>query len=153
MEWFKTYIEAVIGQEDPSYMQVALDARNFLRLGYPTSGITCGDHVGSMVFSPTINFISVADPRDPNSTITSLNRAASSVALPPGQTSTNYFYPTSKLNNPGALQSYLYNQQQIAAAAIAAQIQDMINGVVTQVQDNGTTDPSLPRAGGPRGRV
>lgn len=130
MAWFRRYIEEVIDQKGPSYMQVRLDSRNFLRLGYPTTGIAFGDHTGSLVFAPTINFISVADPRDPQSGIDTLNKAVSQTKLPQGQTATNWFYPGSKLNHPGQLQSYLYNQVVQTAAEIAAEVQDALNGIV-----------------------
>lgn len=126
MDWFRDYIEAVIEQRNPSYMQVQLDARNFLRLGYPTTGVTFGDHTGSMVFAPTISFISVADPRDSKSGIKSLNQSASRDSLPQGQTSTNWFYPTSRFNQPGAMAAYIYNAAAQAAAAAAAEIQDLV---------------------------
>jgi hypothetical protein len=133
--WFRNYIEAVIDQQNPSYMQVQLDNRNFLRLAYPTTGVVFGDHKASMVFSPTITFISVADPRDPRSGIQSLNKTVSRATLPPGnQVSTNWFYPTSRLNSPGVLQGYLYNQQQEAAAAAAAKIQDLLGSVANHGQ-------------------
>jgi len=137
MKWFQTYIEAVIGQHDPSYMQVQLDSRKFLRLAYPTTGIAFGDHVGSTVFSPTITFVSVADPRDAKSGIKTLNKSVSSVALPPGnQVSTNWFYPTSKLNNPGQLQSYIYDQAVLTILDALADLQDTIDGITG---DDGST--------------
>lgn len=133
MVWFQSYIEAVIDQQNPSYMQVQLDSRSFLRLAYPTTGVAFGDHIGSMVFSPTINFLSVADPRDPKSGISSLNKSASAVSSNGDALATNWFYPTSKLNSPGQLQSYLYDQAQQAAAAKAASIQDTLIGTAKDV--------------------
>lgn len=127
MTWFRRYINALMTSRTPSPMVVTLNARKFVRLGVPTTGISFGDHVGSMVFSPTITFISVADPRDSRSSTLSA-KSASHATLPAGnQTSTNWFYPDSKLNHPGALQQYVYDQAQLKAAQQAADLQDLLN--------------------------
>lgn len=131
MLWFKRYIEDVLAEKKPSYMMVQMDSRKFVRLGYPTTGPQFGDRTASMVFTPTIVFVSVADPRDPNSRIKSLNRGVSHSDLPTaGSTSANWFYPESRLQHPGQLDSYLHDQQEEEAAAKAAAVQDVLTGPV-----------------------
>lgn len=137
MSWFRSYINAALSLKTPSYMMVQLDSRNFVRLGYPTTGTAFGDHTASMVFAPTITFVSVADPRDPNSAIQSLNKGVSRSDLSPGSIQGDWFYPESRLQHPGQLASYLYDKTQEEAAARAAALQDIL------------VPPIIPVPGGP----
>jgi hypothetical protein len=142
MNWFRHYIAAMLARKTPSHMLVQMDSRNFVRLGYPTTGTAFGDHTASMVFSPTIVFVSVADPRDPRSAIKSLNREASRSDLSAaGTKQADWFYPESRLQHPGALDQYLHDQQQEEAAAKAAAVQDAAAGVLTPIINGGTGGP------------
>lgn len=98
MTFFKSYVDAVGTQFDTNNsprptMSVVLAVRNFARNGVPISGMSMGDHMGSMVFRPTVVFESAHDPFD-------------NTILLPGQASTfdpagteddvrNFFYPWS----------------------------------------------------------
>jgi hypothetical protein len=128
MGWFRDYTSALLGWNDPSPMTVRLDARSFLRLAVPTTGIQYGDHTGSMLFSPTITFVSVMDPRDPGTGIVKKNDV-SQADLPNGQVSSQWFYPDSQLERPGALQQYLYDQSRdTTSSARALYVQNMVTG-------------------------
>lgn len=128
MDWFRDYFYALLNALDPSPMLVSVDARDFLRLGIPVKGPAFGDHTASMTFSPTITFISVADPRDPKNSVYAGD--SSSAVLPRSNpVAAQWFYPGSTLNNPGALQRYLYDQAQEAAAVKAAAVQEQIYGM------------------------
>lgn len=75
-------------------MLVTMSVRNFIRRAVPIKGMQIGDHVGSMVFSPTIVFESAQDPLDP--TILTPNEASAYDAT--GQVDVdvrNFFYPFS----------------------------------------------------------
>lgn len=57
------YIRTFMGADQKS-MFVAVPVRGFARWGVPVSGVYDGDHVGSMVFNPTIIFEGMNDPLD-----------------------------------------------------------------------------------------
>lgn len=121
MNWFRDYATAALDLDsNPTSppMSVQVPSRNFSRLGIPVQGMQFGDYVGSMVFSPTIQFISVSDPSDISTAILSASQV--SVTNEPKADPANiYFYPDSLASYPGKLQSYLYDQNE--ALAIAAQ--------------------------------
>lgn len=98
MDWFRNYTAQVMSQAmgDQSQqlpMTVSIPVRGFLRQGILTTGISDNDHVGSMVFSPTISFISVIDPKDP---LSSVYAAPSTFAGPQVDANASLaFYPSS----------------------------------------------------------
>lgn len=67
--FMRTYVYSWQSGNKPT-MLITMSVRNFIRRGVPIKGMQIGDHVGSMVFSPTIIFESAQDPLDP----TILNR-------------------------------------------------------------------------------
>lgn len=128
MAWFRAYINSLIDARNPSPMVVRLDDRDFVRLGIPTTGVSFGDHTASMVFSPTITFVSVADPRDKKTSIIKTSQA-SDFSLPTGDPqAADWFYPDSLLSHPGQLQNYLYDRAVDGAADQAAAIQQTATG-------------------------
>ena len=74
-------------------MAVSIPSRRFLRRGVPTQGFAFGDHVGAMIWTPTIIFESAEEPSDPSQKSLALSRyVKTSASLDPA---TEYFYPTS----------------------------------------------------------
>lgn len=74
-------------------MVVTMAIRGFQRRGVPIKGMTIGDHVGSMVFTPTIVFESAQDPLDP--TILLPEQASSYELGGTAGDAKNFFYPFS----------------------------------------------------------
>lgn len=109
MNWFRAYATVVLNRNStvPPPMTVLMPSRSFTRLGIPTTGVSYGDHIGSMVFSPSITFVSVSDPNDPTTNIVKTNSASTTHEVA-GALSTVYFYPDSVVNSPGKLAQYLY---------------------------------------------
>lgn len=139
MTWFQDYINNALNDQGTGLMSVTVPSRDFSRTGVPTVGQQFGDHVGSMVFNPTIQFTSLADPSDPNATI---SKVSSYTEESKGALSTLWFYPDSTMNQPGNLQDALYNQQ---AGSTAANLQNQIGG-----DTGGTVTPITPGgSGGP----
>lgn len=81
------------GNSDHHGMFVSVPVRNFNRWGIPISGIADTDHVGSMVFSPTIIFESLHDPND-QTIITPQDASTTSLNGVTGDQA-NFFYPFS----------------------------------------------------------
>lgn len=97
MTFFRSYV-AVIGQQFDDRpvgrptMQVIMAVRGFSRAAVPITGMQLGDHVGSMVFTPTVVFESAHDPQDP----TILTGAQASTFENAGEADVrNFFYPAS----------------------------------------------------------
>jgi hypothetical protein len=98
MQFFRSYV-AVLGQQfdgKPTQrptMLVQMAVRGFSRSGVPIKGMSLGDHVGSMVFNPTVIFESAHDPQDP----TILTAADASQVDTKGTEADvkNFFYPFS----------------------------------------------------------
>lgn len=63
-QFMRTYVYSWQNGNKPT-MLITMAVRNFIRRGVPIKGMEIGDHVGSMVFSPTIIFESAHDPLDP----------------------------------------------------------------------------------------
>lgn len=126
--WLREYARVVLdlsATDVPPPMTVSVPSRDFLRLGIPRAGITFGDHLGSMVFTPTITFVSVSDPQDASTGI--LRRSQASTALyrstDPAAAS---FYPEQAIKRPGKLGDQIYNQALNAALLTSQQLQDLI---------------------------
>ena len=66
--WLATYasyaLHPNVGGTDYPTMSVVVPAREFVHRGVPLTGFVWGDHVGSMVFSPTIMFEPAYEPWD-----------------------------------------------------------------------------------------
>lgn len=96
-------------------MSVSVPSRDFWRIGIPTGGVSFGDHVGSNVFLPKLQFESVTDPLDPRLAV-GFDPDMISVfdENRPAETSpddaTRFFYPaTASTNDPNAQGSTLYD--------------------------------------------
>lgn len=98
MQFFRSYV-AVIGQQFDNRptsrptMQVVMAVRGFSRAGVPISGMSMGDHIGSMVFNPTIVFESAHDPQDP--TILTGAQASTTDLAGAEKDAKSFFYPFS----------------------------------------------------------
>ncbi len=106
MNWFKGYADTVLSNRLASAMRINIPARNFSRLGVPVDGISFGDHTASMVFSPKIGFITIANPLDVKKPLKAAGISRNEFRQ--GQTSTTWFYPGSSANRPGQLDAALY---------------------------------------------
>lgn len=127
MTWFQTYAAKALdttSQQPGIPMNVVMPSRNFARRGIPTTGLTFGDHIGSMVWSPVIAFLSVNDPADPTTAV--LNTKQVSITNFDGidSLSVQYFYPSSIINRPGGLAASLFG-----SSAISGSLQDIIDAV------------------------
>lgn len=130
MHWFQAYSDVVLDPNSttPPPVTVTMAARAFRRLGIPTTGIEFGDHTASMVFAPTLTFVSVSDPADPSTAILAASQA-SQTSEPRDTISTVYFYPDSIVNNPGKMAKYLYDGVLASdLAANAAAVQALVDG-------------------------
>lgn len=140
--WLKAYAQVVLnlGTADvPPPMTVSVPSRNFLRLGIPRAGIAFGDHLGSMVFAPSIAFVSVSNPDDASTGI--LRRSQASTALYRGtDPATVSFYPEQAIKRPGKLGDQIYNDVINAGMLTSQQLQD-------QIQAATTVDPTRGRNG------
>lgn len=106
--WFRTYAAVVLNLDAssvPPPMTLAVPSRNFLRVGIPTTGMQYGDHTGSMVFKPTITFISVSDPTDPSTAILKTTQVSGQTDERGGPAKPSVFYPT----QVGKLEKTLYD--------------------------------------------
>lgn len=109
-QWLRDYARAALNlaaSDVPPPMSVSVPSRDFLRLGIPTVGIQFGDHLGSMVFTPTIQFVSVSDPEDPSTSVLKRNQA-SGLTLRGTDPASNAFYPTTVVKRPGKLGDQIY---------------------------------------------
>lgn len=116
MEYFESYILASLSTVTAlPLMSVSVPSRDFWRIGVPTGGVTFGDHVGSNVFAPVLQFESVTDPLDPRlATGFDPNLISYFDANRPEGTSpdgvSRFFYPASaSTNDPNALGEALYD--------------------------------------------
>jgi hypothetical protein len=125
--WFRAYANVVLNLDAtsvPPPMTIVIPSRNFLRLGIPTTGLQYGDHLGSMVFEPTVSFISVSDPNDPSTAILKVNQVSGQTDERGAAAKPSVFYPT----QVGKLDKVLYDQE-AAASATARAISNEIAGV------------------------
>jgi hypothetical protein len=90
--FMRTYVYSWQTGNKPT-MLITMSVRNFIRRGVPIKGMQIGDHVGSMVFSPTIIFESAQDPLDP--TILTPNEASKYDSATTDSDVKNFFYPFS----------------------------------------------------------
>jgi hypothetical protein len=123
--WFRGYASLLLDlnrSQVPPPMSVSCPSREFLRLGIPTTGMEAGDHLGAIVYSPVVQFISVSDPTDPSTGILRASQVSRTSEVA-GDVSTLYFYPDSRANSPGGLQALLYDQKQADARALEADLQ------------------------------
>lgn len=97
MTFFRSYVRTVGSQFDDRSagrptMQVTMAVRGFSRAAVPITGMSLGDHVGSMVFTPTVVFEAAHDPQDP----TILTGAQASTFQNDGEPDVrDFFYPAS----------------------------------------------------------
>jgi hypothetical protein len=93
-QYINTFVsDPQTGNSDHHGMFVSVPVRNFNRWGIPISGIADTDHVGSMVFAPTIVFESLHDPNDPT-IITPAGASTTDLAGVTGDQA-SFFYPFS----------------------------------------------------------
>jgi hypothetical protein len=130
--WFRNYATNALNLNNltPPPMTVSMPSRNFLRLGIPTTGMSFGDYVGSMVFSPKIVFVSVSDPGDPSTGILDSSQVSGTdTSLFSGADTSLYFYPDSMASSPGVLTKYLYDQATASLPSAATVSADINAGI------------------------
>lgn len=116
MDFMRNYLQNFAANTTTGAMSVGVPLRNFMRYGVPVGGISDGDHVGSMVFAPTIVFESIYDPLD--TTIFTTTADASQVDLGTSQSdeAATFFYPvTAATNDPNASGESLYDAPPIVS--------------------------------------
>lgn len=112
MDYFRDYAQSFMDAANNA-MYVVVPSRDFVRLGVPVGGIADGDHVGSNVFLPVIQFESIYDPADPDlvsksSSTSQYSRFDASTAE--GDPAAKFFYPASaSTNDPNADGDLLYD--------------------------------------------
>lgn len=128
--WFREYADIVLNLDAaavPPPMTVAVPSRNFLRLGIPTTGLQYGDHIGSLVFNPTIDFLSVSDPSDSSTAILKISQVSGQSDERNKAAKPSFFYPT----QIGKLEKYLYDQGAAQRAATAAELAIEISATIS----------------------
>jgi hypothetical protein len=132
MGWFTRFARQALAMSsnDPAlWVEVSMPSRKFTRWGIPTTGMNFGDHTASMVFSPTITFISVRDPNDPSTAILSgrANQISrqSNAGIDP--LAVSFFYPSSAVNTPGKLDESLYGPTGALPALPTDQAQQQVS--------------------------
>lgn len=100
-------------------MSVSIPSYDFWRIGIPTGGVSFGDHVGSNVFTPSLEFESVTDPLDPRLavgfdpnliSVFDENRPTDPTLGISPDDATRFFYPaTASTNDPNARGEPLYD--------------------------------------------
>jgi len=128
--WFRDYANIVLNLDAaavPPPMTVAVPSRNFLRLGIPSTGLQYGDHIGSLVFNPTIDFLSVSDPGDSSTAILKINQVSGQSDESGKTAKPSYFYPT----QIGKLEKYLYDQGAAQRVATAAELAAEISATIS----------------------
>jgi hypothetical protein len=93
MDFMRSYVYSWRYGSKPT-MLVTMAVRDFSRRCVPIKGMSIGDHVGSMVFLPTIIFESAHDPLDP--TILNIAQASSYDLAGTENDVKNFFYPFSR---------------------------------------------------------
>lgn len=94
MQYFEFFVYSMLnrnaeqGVTNLPVMTVNIPSRNFLRYGVPVTGMGFDNHVGSLVFAPTIVFETTRDPLDPE--FKSEHAATFQASTDPEQT---YFFP------------------------------------------------------------
>jgi hypothetical protein len=109
-------------------MTVSVPVRDFQRIGIPVGGIADTDHVGSMVFEPTILFEAMSDPLDP--TIYSpFGENVSQPDMVVGGDQAQFFYPFSPASENASIvaDSILYDARQTASGSVNSLINTITN--------------------------
>jgi hypothetical protein len=122
MEFLRGYCRSMMDSSDVDHspgMTVTVigeDGFNFMRKGLPVQGIVDGDHVGSMLFTPTIIFETLVDPLDTNAINESTGSGYSwfefgdNYAGGAQDDTTKFFYPVSAgSQNPNLRPEDLYD--------------------------------------------
>jgi hypothetical protein len=100
MTWLRNYTDELLTQGVVSKataipLEVNVPIRNFHKFGILVTGIDDHDHVGSMVFSPQLTFVTLADANDPKISILHSDQVSRFKAPGVDPESTLAFYPVS----------------------------------------------------------
>jgi hypothetical protein len=122
MDFLRGYCRSMMDAADTDHspgMTVTIageDGFHFMRKGLPVQGIVDGDHVGSMLFTPTIMFETIVDPLDTNAINESTGSGYSwfefgdNYAGGAQDDTTKFFYPVSAgSQNPNLTASDIYD--------------------------------------------
>jgi hypothetical protein len=134
MDFMFTYIQGFVGDQNNG-MYVSCPARNFGRWGIPVEGVFQGDHVGSMVFAPTIVFETLHDPLDPT-ILDGASPLVSQVGSPGSGDQAAFFYPFSAGSispNTQAANLYDFSNGTNFGASIGAGISGVIGSITGNV--------------------
>jgi len=104
-------------------MNVTVESRDFVRKGIPLGPFEWGDHIGSMVWTPTIVFQTVGEPGDDGKIYTSeFNDNLSSK----NDSDSKFFYPAQPQLNGDDLSSNQY--QTVSKPSTLSDLQKVVNG-------------------------
>lgn len=110
MDFMRSYLQNFAANTATGAMSVGVPQRNFLRYGVPVGGISDGDHIGSMVFAPTIVFESIYDPLDTAIFTTTTDTSQVDLGTSQSDNAATFFYPvTAPTNDPNATGESLYD--------------------------------------------
>lgn len=98
MNWLRCYAEALLtaamgNQKGSILMEVQIPARHFHRYGILTQGVDDHDHIGSMVFSKALSFMTIKDFNDAGTAITTTNEVSQFHTPKVDADQTVVFYP------------------------------------------------------------
>lgn len=109
MDFMRSYISS-FAQASSGSMVVTVPARNFMRYGVPIQGVSDGDHVGAILFQPTLVFEPVYDPLDTQLFTTTANASQVDLGTSQSDEAAHFFYPvTASTNDPNATGESLYD--------------------------------------------
>lgn len=159
MSWFTNFARNALSGDDRKYsgiyMLIELPSRGFSRYGIPVSGMGFGDHTASMVFAPTINFVSVKDNNDRNIGAIVGKKGYSqwsTEGIDPY--AVRFFYPGSEVESPGSFDENLYGPTGDSPPLDSQDAQQIVNDPGTDANQDptrpgGPLDPDAPTIGGP----
>jgi len=125
--WFASYVKYSMTSTYENgvwpVMNVTVESRDFVRKGIPLGPFEWGDHIGSMVWTPTIVFQTVGEPGDDGKIYTSeFNDNLSSK----NDSDSKFFYPAQPQLNGDDLSSNQY--QTVSKPSTLSDLQKVVNG-------------------------
>jgi hypothetical protein len=137
MGFMQSYIDALFGTEKKS-VYVMSAVRGFNRWGIPIKGIAIGDHVGSMVFSPTITFESINDPLDQQVMTPEAGAVSATDLNGVSGDAASFFFPWSQASrdpNARAETFYDFGQTPSLSGAVGGAVSGTIGSAAQRAQD------------------
>lgn len=128
-------------------MYVQVPAYNFSRTGVPIAGVPDTDHVGSMLFEPTVVFEAMDDPLDP----VQLSPVSDAVSQPDtsqaGSDETQFFYPFSPASQDASLTAEKVYDPNASTPGDSAASGAGVGGLLNQASGGTVVTPPIPPQG------